>query len=301
MLGFGVTGGCLQFGRVGRRSFRPGTRSWVTFPPPRPVARQRGPAEVTALGWPWRSLPHGCTCGPCSDSSFVTGGGEGRGRGVQLRNGKIKFPRCSGPRSSCAVWRGNGDSENPASYFFPYHLAFPLPLSAAGTVNYGAAEPSHLGDTVGGRRWGEALSSRALPVARGGSQKAFGGAYGPPSAPRHRAGSPAPPQAPILALLAQNLRASPGCRPRRAVAVPWAGWQGDPAPGRGRGDVESGAGEGRGDAGAELPSFLPCRGSAAGAEPWCCLGCASAGGLPPLLLFAAALTPDEGCEFLTRR
>lgn len=85
----------------------------------------------------------------CYGGGVAGGRGAGGGRGVQLRNGEIKFPRCSGPRSSRAVWRGNGDSENPASYFFPYHLAFPLPLSAAGTVNYRAAEPAHLIDSAG--------------------------------------------------------------------------------------------------------------------------------------------------------
>lgn len=39
---------------------------------------------------------------------------------------------------------------------------------------------------------------------------------------------------------------------RRAPAVAWAWWQGDPAPGGGRRDLESAGGEGRGDEDAEL-------------------------------------------------
>lgn len=39
---------------------------------------------------------------------------------------------------------------------------------------------------------------------------------------------------------------------RRALAVAWAWWQGDPAPGGGRRDLESAGGEGRGDEDAEL-------------------------------------------------
>lgn len=50
------------------------------------------------------------------------------------RNSRIEFPRCSGPKSPLAVWRGNGDPENAAPYFSPDPIAFPFPLKA-GTVN----------------------------------------------------------------------------------------------------------------------------------------------------------------------
>lgn len=76
-------------------------------------------------------------------------------------NCKIKFPRCSGPRSSCVLSGEEMGIGESCACSLPAHPAFPVPPSTAGAVNHGrpasgprTPRPRRFSGGWGGVGWG---------------------------------------------------------------------------------------------------------------------------------------------------
>lgn len=107
-------------------------------------------------GRPGKPLPRS-PASPCSGEESTL---------LCSRNCKIKFPRCSGPRSSRVLSGEEVGIGESRAVFSPAHPAAPVPPSTAGAVNHGPRRgpppapasllPSDPRPHLGGQPWGRA-------------------------------------------------------------------------------------------------------------------------------------------------